>query len=80
MIDAANSQSMPDLAYAAVRQGAEQPPKSDSTPYMPQGGEKKAKKGFLSFLRKDNSSKFKVVKSGSLLFIQNFIYQLKKKS
>lgn len=57
MIEAANSRSMPDLAYAATRAGAE--PRQDA-PYMPQAGEKK-KKGFLSFLRKDNNSKFKVV-------------------
>lgn len=62
MIEAASSKSMPELAYTAVRPNSgevKQESKQESA-YMPSAGEKKAKKGFLSFLKKD-SNKFKVV-------------------
>ncbi|XP_060594347.1 protein cordon-bleu-like isoform X6 [Ruditapes philippinarum] len=58
MIEAASSRSMPDLAFAAARSNKEASGTRDDSPYMPSAGEKKAKRGFLSFLGKKDK-KFK---------------------
>ncbi|KAL4221930.1 actin filament network formation [Mactra antiquata] len=59
MIEAASSKSMPDLAFAAARANNETKDKKDESGYMPGVSEKKAKRGFLSFLGKKDK-KFKV--------------------
>lgn len=60
MIEAASSRSMPDLAIAAVRASKDASEEKEDSQYMPSAGEKKAKRGFLSFLGKKDK-KFKVV-------------------
>ncbi|XP_053373421.1 protein cordon-bleu-like isoform X4 [Mercenaria mercenaria] len=58
MIEAASSRSMPNLAFAAARANKDASETRDDSQFMPSAGEKKAKRGFLSFLGKKDK-KFK---------------------